>query len=188
MVDRTSKEFQEAVAQAVQEEVNKMESGTKLKDVEAKLAEAEKLLVTSKSDLEQAQTSKSAIEKEHNDYKESIARAQKVQERYDEIVKAGLKIEKTADSLRTSLASMTDEQYTSFFSILQEAAEAAKTSMMTDEEEKKAKKMMEEEKKNKEAKASKEDPVKDSNVAIANKVDENTPKASAIDKVLAGSI
>lgn len=187
-IDRTSKEFTDAVAQAVQERLSELESTSKLTETQTQLAEATKNIEKISADLKTAQDAKADVDKKFTEYKEEIAKAERVAKRLEELTKDGLAFEKNIDVVKASITNMSDEEFSNFKNILKEAT--AKFEMMSEEQKKK---MIEEEEKKKkdkkDAKASKTDPVEESNIAIANRVeDKDNNKKSAIDAILSQAL
>lgn len=187
MVDKNSPEFKEALAAAVAEEMNKLQGNTDLKAAQEAKADADKIIAELKTKFEEIKIGKEKAEADFKSFQENIEKEKLASARFTTLSEAGFAFKDNADKVKTHIASMSDDEFTAYVSMLEEAV-VAKTAMTPEE----MKKMMEEKKlaadklaadKKKAAKAD-DDPVVASNVAIANKVDEIKPTTSAFDEVL----
>jgi len=195
-IDKNSPEFKEALAEAVQLEINKIESGEKLKDLEEKIsqANADKEELTNKvSEAEKAVAEK---EKEFTEYKAEIQAKETALARWNSLVEKGFDFGEKEKDVKDAIAKMNDESFDFYLNslVMTKEAEAKKVVKPADQNQDmknltpEQKKKLEEEKKKKMAKASNDDkdPVVESDVALANKVDNDKVKEkfTAIDKVV----
>jgi len=199
-INVNSPEFQSALEKAVAERMKEVESGNALKEAQDANAALQTEFDTTKANLEKETSAKSGVQKEFDEFKADLKIKEIAEARWNTLSEKGFAFDENADKVKANIASMDEESYASFVAILEETKSKAEAAFNFDKkkkegedeekemspEEKKKKKMEDEKAKNK-AKASKEDPVNESNTAIANKVDDGNNEDSeyaAIDKAL----
>lgn len=192
-IDKNSAEFKQAVAEAVNEKVKELENSEQLTglqtDKEKALAEAKQ----AKEEAETAKAEKAKAEKDLNEYKEKVAKEQKATARLAELAEKGYEFEDSKDFVTEFVTSATDESFASFVKVIDETASIASKKKEDDDEEddEKSKTKKKPTKlpggtqnvpppkksapKGVVAKADK-DPVAESDVAIASKVDDDSGK------------
>lgn len=179
-VDKNSTEFKQAVADAVSAKLSEIESGTKVTELETQLAQANITIEELRTQFQNMTKEKEKAEADFNSFKQEAEKNKIAESRYSDLVEKGYAVKTNADSLKAHLKTLDDNAYAAFVNVLAEAAEAKYKGFEKKEEEKEE----DEDKKKKVAKASKEDPVEDSKLAIANKIDTPEKKKSAFDLVL----
>ncbi len=184
-IDRNSPEFKAALAEVKNEWLKEMEDGSKMQEAEAKVAELSKEKTTIEAELAKAKEEKAKAEKVFEDYKKEIEAQEKANARWVILTEKGFAFDATANKLKVSLATMSDEQFTDYVAVLEEAIakklSAEELKKLEDEKKKK-------EETDKKAKAT-IDPVKESKeVAVATIVDGNDVKDTMFDSVVKNAL
>jgi len=156
MLDKNSQEFKDALAEAVNEELKKLDNDSNLKELDTKVSDLEKKLAESVASIETLTKEKTDLQKSFDDYKSGIERDKLAEARMKDLQTKGFTFEKNADSIRQKVMDMDESSYANFIDILSESRELGKKS----------------EKKE----GHKEDPVKGSDQAIANTVEDGQKK------------
>lgn len=188
-IDRNAPEFKEELAKALNEELSKIEAKSSTKVIETELAEAKKLVEKLTSDLETATKATEKATAEYNTYKNEIESAKLAETRFTQLSEAGLVVEEAIEEYKKGLSKMDEVSFATLLKSVSNSVTAAKAAMTAEEKKKMEEKMAAEKAKKgeKPAKASKEtDPVIESNVALANKVEDGEPEKDIFDIVLAG--
>ncbi|MHA1443792.1 MAG: DUF6582 domain-containing protein, partial [Candidatus Hodarchaeales archaeon] len=179
-IDKNSPEFKQALAEALDVELKGIESGTKLAESQEELAKANEITDKTKKELDESNKAKADIQTEYEAYKTEVEKKELAEARYSTLVEKELEFE-NSDSVKSRIAEMDEDAFAAYVADLETVAAKAKFNFEKkkkdeeeDEEEDDDKKKKKDKKKD-EAKANKEDPVKESNeTAIASKVDDGT--------------
>jgi hypothetical protein len=201
-VDTNSKEFNEAVSQAVDAKLKELESDDRVKGLESDLAAAKKITVDLETKITELEKAKADTLAEYEKFKGEIEVEKQTNARFEQLTQAGITL-KNPDAVKASLKTMTEDNFKIYFDSLKEVVEAAKLTpeelkKLTPEELKKLTpeelKKLEEEKKKKDAEKRKAtasvDPVKDSQLAVAQVIDDGSEKEKfpAFDKIIKQSM
>lgn len=172
VVDRDSKEFQEALASALDKEVEKLKLDSNTEAMKAELAKAKEEFNSLNAKVTEADKEKEAVAKELADFKTAIAQKEIAIARMDVLTEKGIAVEDNKEFVNLSIASMNEDTFHAFIGLLEEVKEIAVASVKVTKTEEK-------------------DPVKESaEVAIASKVtkEDGDKESSVIDQVLKNAL
>lgn len=166
-VDKNSAEFKQALAEALDIEIKKVESGEELEALKKQVSDATLEIKNLGSEIENTKNLKEKVSTEFDLYKQSIEIGKLAEARLQDLTDKGFDFKDNAKYIKSAIARMSQNSFEGFLSILTETFNMGKASIDV-----------------KKDKEDKEDPVKGSKEAIASKVEDDNEKSSVVDDCL----